>query len=103
MEIPTSVDEVRARYPNPEQYDGGDSGASNDYCVGGALCMMLEYTYSSFPGNRLLADVLQGHYNIDFATAMELATHITESNDAGHFEEAWLWLDKAISSGVRGQ
>jgi hypothetical protein len=119
------VEGLRERWPHPVAARERQSG--EDYCVGGALCQEVldreaphmepvlyweepftlnenfRVAYSGdrmhFPNQFALAAALQrANPNIDHHLASECATRIIEANDQDEFNEAWLWLDKALSA-----
>lgn len=92
-----TADEVQFAYPNVSYYPG------NTYCVGGALCAYLndlklwKTRWKSYPGLFDLIPALQtANPDLGFWEAKNFAVRITNGNDQGHFDEAWLALREAL-------
>jgi hypothetical protein len=109
------IEEIKAKYPHPRaalsEHALAEDGSyptitMDDYCVGGALCRALmadtpRYESSfHFPSSVTIARVLQEvNMTLDAVTGDRYACRIIESNDAGHFEDAWRQAEEALSYG----
>ncbi len=95
-----TVEEIKAKYPNPVIAPPADEPIDGRYCVGGALCRCLGEPYARFPSVCLIADVLMvANPRLSETRAYDFAFKITLSNDAGDFEGAWSFLDMALTWG----
>jgi hypothetical protein len=112
-----NVWELREKYPHPTVLQ--DARNRDQYCVGGALCqsvlddgMTLSWIdpahtqQVAIPGDRihfpdpiaLREAIRKVNPDVEFEFAWGCAVDIVRSNDEGKFDEAWLWLDKALSA-----
>lgn len=101
---------VKAAYPNPRKSilicDNTDGDWTGLYCVGGAYLKYAHVNltpgtpegYYCFPGTYDLATGLQaGNPRLPAWLAMDFAVKIIESNDEEQFEEAYEYLDEALT------
>jgi hypothetical protein len=91
----SDVDEIRRKYPNPSSA----RRPQGPYCVGGAFLLSSRWRKTvSYPDATTLALKLRaGNDNLSREEADHCAAQIIRENDAGNFEDAWAWLDKALS------
>ena len=100
-----TVEEIRARYPNPRAK--GEIFRLGEYCVGGALMLWLcdqRGCYApigySFPnGDRLSWTLRMLNPAIDYALACSFSCDLIHANDTGDFEKAWRLLGEALDYG----
>jgi hypothetical protein len=102
-----TVEEIRAKYPNPSLANLGVSATfieedipqPDDYCVGGALCLTMGYSKAlCFPETKDLAFVLyRANTGLPLYLAAAYAERIICNNDKGNFALAWETLGEALA------
>lgn len=121
------VDLIRARYPNPVAPRRGvpypESSPTRDaYCVGAAYMRYMRYEHSkgpkygvdgmmdlarreqathlAFPGGNEIALDLMDYGRVPVEAAERAGHSIVSSNDRGHFNDAWMILDRVLNHPV---
>ena len=93
--------EIRALYPSP-QIASPRCRLGLGYCVGGAFILAAGVIHDPikhrFPEATTLTYYLRYvNPRLTHKTAASLASKLVEANDKGKFEEAWDYLDQALS------
>ena len=100
------VNDVRSQYPEPVSEDD----VSDGYCVGGALCLYMDFTSRHIDNNikgsgqmnfptekQLQAALLKVNRDLSMEQASDYAEGIITLNDAERIEDAWSKLSEALS------
>jgi hypothetical protein len=100
------VNDVRSQYPEPVSEDD----TSNGYCVGGALCLYMDFTSRHIDNNikgsgqmnfptekQLQAALLKANQDLSPEQASDYAEGIITLNDAERIEDAWGKLSEALN------
>ena len=96
-----NVEELRKKFPSPRRGGGPLPFKPETYCVGGALSLELAEQHGrcarNFPTLMDICFLLVEVTGLPRSDARYFADKIMTSNDEGNFDEAWAWMDKALS------
>ena len=91
-----TVDLIKQIYPDPMVAPKNSDDLVNGYCVGGAVCMMVNID-TPFPGAYVLANALRSlNGKLPMDVAYTYADSIIISNDLGAFDAAWEIVEKML-------
>lgn len=91
MEKPVTVEDIRAKYPNPQKSADLQVG----YCVGGALCQYVGMNLR-YPICGLDTALRRSNPSLSAARAAVWRRRIISANDRCDFESAWQALGRAL-------
>lgn len=91
-------EEVKRQFPHPISAKRKSTllPPPGSYCVGQALIESQEGIQCPFPSSQRLEEFLLRQIPVPSYIAQECAHRITEQNDAGNFDIAWLFAYKFL-------